>query len=1006
MSQETETVAPSGRPFRLGDWLVEPSLNRLSKGKTTTQLELKVMDVLVCLAEQAGKVVTRQEIVDRVWATEYIADNTLTHAVTELRNALGDDARNPSFIETIHRRGYRLIAPIEPEVSDEAGESKVARFPVRERLATLDEERSPYPGLAAFTEADAEFFFGRENEVVQMWRKLTSRRLLAVIGPSGVGKSSFLRAGVMPAKPGGWGVLVCQPGEAPFAALARALVPEFAGDEDAISKLVHLIEPEETVAMVSRWRQQHEQALLIVDQFEELFTLSAPEAQARFAGIMRLLVDQADIHVLLSMRDDFLFRVHGHPPLAPIFEDLTPIGQPESDALERALTAPAGKMNFGFEDEQVPREMVAEVEGERGALPLLAFAVARLWDKRDRTQRLLTRQAYDNIGGVGGALARHAEATMASIGGERLPVVREIFRNLVTAEGTRAVRDWDELLSIFSDSRSESPEEVLRELINARLLTSYEVREGDEEPTRRVEIIHESLLANWPRLVGWQTQDADSVRLRDELRQAARTWDEHDRTDDLLWSGSTYREFAVWRERYPGGLTEIEGDFSSAMTSHAKRSKRRRLIAVASVLVIAAVVTAVTTVLWRRSVLQERRAEAQKLIALGHVRLEDYPTAALANATRSLELADSKEARILAMEALWEGPTTFIVNETPSLFASFSRGGDWLVQSHDFMSSLAVISRDGVQKVMDHPSETGTARVRASFSGAEDIFPSMGWDSSERGRIALWSASEGRLLATATQIDEFEFGSWGGFAVIDGDAEKPRAISAMGKEDLVTVDALHIDGSHERLGEFRLAGPPGQFGRCCLDQASGAWLAVVEDNEVSVLEVEENGLSNRRLLGRQEGERIRCVADPLGRFFLTINASGEIRRWDPSNDVAPADFKLPAGVRLDSLSKDGSYLLAWSPSENGAIEHSSGPLMRPVSNFCGASTLSMTLLPRSIRSAFGMSGGARSRHTVSGHLLHLLGRSPSCSDAGRLLTPTCRSSALMGDGSPRMIRVD
>ncbi len=199
-----------------------------------------------------------------MWATEFISDNTLTHAITELRNALGDDARNPSFIETIHRRGYRLIAPVEPAVSDDAAdfqgrevpgsrevglanaalpshqpqnaaESKVARFPVPER-ARLDEDRSPYPGLAAFTEADAEFFFGREDEVAQMWRKLTSRRLLAVIGPSGVGKSSFLRAGVIPAMPEGWGVLICQPGEAPFVALARALVPEFAGDDDAISK--------------------------------------------------------------------------------------------------------------------------------------------------------------------------------------------------------------------------------------------------------------------------------------------------------------------------------------------------------------------------------------------------------------------------------------------------------------------------------------------------------------------------------------------------------------------------------------------------------------------------------------------------------------------------------------------------------------------------------------------------------------------------------------------------
>jgi hypothetical protein len=150
----------------------------------------------------------------------------------------------------------------------------------------------------------------------------------------------------------------------------------------------------------------------------------------------------------------------------------------------------------------------------------------------------LTRQAYRDIGGVGGALARHAEATIDRIGSGMVPIVRELLRNLVTADGTRAVRKWDELISIFSDSHSESPEEVLRELIDARLLTSYEVRESDEEPTRKVEIIHESLLAGWPRLVRWQTQDADSAKLRDQFRQAAQTWEERGRSDDMLWTGS------------------------------------------------------------------------------------------------------------------------------------------------------------------------------------------------------------------------------------------------------------------------------------------------------------------------------------------------------------------------------------------------------------------------------------------------------------------------------------
>ena len=168
-------------------------------------------------------------------------------------------------------------------------------------------EPRPYPGLASFTEADAAYFFGREAEVEELWRRIPGRRLLAVIGPSGAGKSSFLRAGVLPAAPGGWSTLVCQPGEAPFASLAQALVPVFAGDTEATGQLFRLREPEVAVEVVRKWRRRRDEALLVVDQLEELFTLNPPEIQRRFAALLGRLADEADVHVVLAMRDDFFF---------------------------------------------------------------------------------------------------------------------------------------------------------------------------------------------------------------------------------------------------------------------------------------------------------------------------------------------------------------------------------------------------------------------------------------------------------------------------------------------------------------------------------------------------------------------------------------------------------------------------------------------------------------------------------------------------------------------------
>ena len=304
------------------------------------------------------------------------------------------------------------------------------------------EERSPYPGLSSFTEKDAAQFFGREAEVKALWQRLESRKLLAVIGPSGAGKTSFLRAGVIAARPEGWGAVCATPGARPALGLAQSLTPELAGDAEAMSDLLRGVsevtetgEGERAVSAVRRWRTRHREALLVIDQFEELFTLSPKETQERFAALLGRLASEADVHVVLSLRDDFLIRCSEHEPLAPVFESLTPLPALTTDGLRRALVEPAKKRGYSFEDQALVDEMVESVEGARGALPLLAFAVSRLWERRDRERKVLTRATYEEIGGVAGALAQHAEATLDRVGAERQDVVREIFRNLVDGAG-------------------------------------------------------------------------------------------------------------------------------------------------------------------------------------------------------------------------------------------------------------------------------------------------------------------------------------------------------------------------------------------------------------------------------------------------------------------------------------------------------------------------------------------------------------------------------------------
>jgi WD40 repeat protein len=457
-------------------------------------------------------------------------------------------------------------------------------------------------------------------------------------------------------------------------------------------------------------------------------------------------------------------------------------------------------------------------------------------------------------------------------------------------------------------------EEVLRELIDARLLTSYEIREEDQEPTRRVEIIHESLLANWPRLVRWQTQDQEGAQIRDELRQAARAWDEHGRHDDRLWTGTAFRELQLWRERYPGGLTEIEEDFATAMAVFAGKRRRRRRITAAVGISLLIVVLAVVTGLWRRSVLHERRAEAQKLIALGTLEMEDYPTAALVHAKQSLGMADSEEARHLALEALWQGPTAFVVSENDTDSASFSPDGSWLVnmlgkQGDRKKGNLVLVSRTGEQRVVHLPPGTGEIRSpRIRFGAEEDFFLSEASFSSEVGEtIALWSAPEGRVLASSAPVDDSERLR---ARAIFADAKGPLALFTRHDGDLMHVETLRPDGEHQRLGTIRMTYPDSGAQAVCVPGKTGEWLGVVEGNDVSIINIGPDGLSEKRLLGRHKGTLFSfCDPDPFGRFFATVTRSGQIRLWDAAGDRAPTTTDDMRGVFYTNFSPDGSHFI-------------------------------------------------------------------------------------------------
>ncbi len=513
------------------------------------------------------------------------------------------------------RHGARLIShPHGFERQDEEvwtwfGTSLLDTAPTSPRIDSRG--RTPYPGLLAFTAADAEVFFGREEQTQAFLNRLRVQPLLAVVGPSGSGKSSFVQAGVLPELPAGWRAVIMRPGAAPRTTFLAALRAESMASPEVEAAL-----GDDPCALGDALRAEvprGERVILVIDQLEELFTLCADrEERESFSEALVSAARAADdpVRVVLTLRDDFLARAAKLPAFqGHLGSTLQLLTTPEPDDLRRILTEPARRAGYDFEDGDLVDEMVGEVADQPGALALLAFTAAKLWELRDRHFNQLSRKAYEALGGVGGALAQHADTTLAEMRAEHRRLVREAFRHLVTSEGTRAVLTRDELGQLLGGG--EESDQVIEELVDARLLVTAEAEAGEV----RVEVVHEALLSAWPQLVEWRRADAEGARLRDQLRAAARQWDERGRPKGLLWRDEALAEYELWRARYGSALTDAEAEFGSESLAEAARGRRvRRLLLSGAFAVLA---TALVVVIWlaRRADDQRVRADEQRGLA-------------------------------------------------------------------------------------------------------------------------------------------------------------------------------------------------------------------------------------------------------------------------------------------------------------------------------------------------------------------------------------------------------
>ena len=630
---------------------------------------------------------------------------------------------------------------------------------------------NPYKGLQAFEEADAEDFFGREMLIERLMERLAEpgdiSRFLAVIGPSGSGKSSVVKAGLIPALrrgalPGSdqWYYVEMVPSTDPFRELASALlgvavdppeglVEKLRTDEAGLVWAIDQVLPDQAVR----------ELVLTIDQFEEVFTMLGDEAaRAHFLQLLLLAVADPNcpLRLIVTLRADFYDRPLLYPGFGEMVRRRNEVVLPlTTDEMREAIVGPAERAGLTVESGLVAA-IVSEVGGQPGGLPLLQYALTEVFERRDGNA--LTVEAYHESGGVLGALARRAEEVFQETSETGQAVMRQVFLRLVNVgEGTDDTRRrvlQSELMALAEDA--DQVNDVIDHLGRYRLLTF------DHDPDTRapvVAIAHEALIREWSRLRNWLDDNREDLLLQRRMAQATAEWHNLNRDASFLASGTRLAQF---EELLAGGtlvLTPEEVEYVEASVQRREKlaaeaaarearereleqRSRDRMRALAVVAGIAAVVTSVLALL---AFFSFREAEDQRENA------DNQRVTAVYNA----EVAD--EQRAIAEDRRIEAERQAEINQSLALIAS-ARNELAVSKDPDLALALALEAN----RIDDPPAQVqfelgrialapGTRRVLAgheSYVASVDAHPDgeRAISSDAGGVVIVWNWQTGEIL--------------------------------------------------------------------------------------------------------------------------------------------------------------------------------------------------------------------------------------------------------------------
>lgn len=476
-------------------------------------------------------------------------------------------------------------------------------------LPAQPDAHSPYKGLQFFDEEDADLFFGREQLTAELVDYLRNYRFLAIVGASGSGKSSVVRAGVIPKvksgaiaedglRSGTWKVHIITPTEHPLQTLATSLTHDSESVTAAITLADDLRQDSRSLDIyVSRLLegQPNSHILLVVDQFEELFT-QCDDLEERRLFVENLVTavtsgKQGRLLLILTLRADFYAFAVQYESLRPLLETRQKIvGAMNQEELRQAIEGPAQETGWQLQPGLVDT-MLQAVGREPGALPLLSHALQETWEQREG--RVMTLAGYHAAGGVRRAIAQTADTVYARLTPEEQTIVRNIFLRLTElGEGTEDTRRRASLAELLPQGEMESAVQGLLDLLTRkRLVTLNEERSGGDSSQIYAEVAHEALIREWPALREWLDEDREGLLIHRRLTNAAQEWQENRQEASLLYRGLRLAEAEHWVQNNPHALSAQERIFlETSLEAEQKRQRNLRIFQIGMLVTLVIVI--------------------------------------------------------------------------------------------------------------------------------------------------------------------------------------------------------------------------------------------------------------------------------------------------------------------------------------------------------------------------------------------------------------------------------